>query len=153
LKVGFDTAATGQGSLIMLVGEPGIGKTALCQEFAQYVDAQGGLSLVGHCYPEGSATLPYQPFGEAFESYARERDAASLLVEIGASASEVARIVPSLRSMLEVELAAPQSPEDDRLRLLSGILAGLRHLGSLHPLLLVVEDLHDADRGTLDLLV
>jgi DNA-binding CsgD family transcriptional regulator len=153
LKVSFEEAAAGQGSLIMLVGDPGIGKTALCHEFAQYVDTRGGLSLVGHCYPEGSATLPYQPFVEAFESYARERDAESLGAEFGSSASEVARIVPSLRSMLEVQLAAPENPEDDRVRLLSGILAGLRHLGALHPLLLVVEDLHDADRGTLDLLV
>jgi DNA-binding CsgD family transcriptional regulator len=153
LKVAFEDAAAGQGSLIMLVGEPGIGKTALCQEFAQYVDTRGGLSLVGHCYPEGSATLPYQPFVEAFESYVRERDAESFGAELGPSASEVARILPSLSSMLEVEPPPPVDPEDDRVRLLSGILAGLRHLGAQHPLLLVVEDLHDADRGTLDLLI
>jgi hypothetical protein len=52
-----------------------------------------------------------------------------------------------------VEPPGPENPEDDRLRLLSGIVGGLRHLGALHPLLLVMEDLHDADRGTLDLLV
>jgi DNA-binding CsgD family transcriptional regulator len=153
LKVAFEEAAGGQGSLIMLVGEPGIGKTALCQEFARYVGTRDGLSLLGHCYPEGSATLPYQPFVEAFESYARERDAETLRRELGPGASEVARIVPSLRSMLEVEPAAPGDPEDDRVWLLGGILAALRQMGALHPLLLVVEDLHDADRGTLDLLV
>jgi hypothetical protein len=70
LQAAFEAAAAGQGGLMILVGEPGIGKTALCQEFAKYVGAHGGLSLVGHCYPEGSATLPYQPLW-AFEGYAR----------------------------------------------------------------------------------
>jgi DNA-binding CsgD family transcriptional regulator len=154
LEASFEEAGNGQGALVMLVGEPGIGKTALCQEFAaRLVDKRGGVSLVGHCYPEGSATLPYQPFVEAFESYARERDAKSLHAELGSSASEVARIVPSLRTMLGIQLAAPENPGDDRLRLLSGILDGLRHIGALHTVLLVLEDLHDADRGTLDLLV
>jgi DNA-binding CsgD family transcriptional regulator/tetratricopeptide (TPR) repeat protein len=154
LKAAFEQAASGQGALIMLVGEPGIGKTALCREFAaRCVDTRGGVSLVGHCYPMGSATLPYQPFVEAFESYARERDAKSLRAELGSSASEVARIVPSLRTMLGIQLAAPENPGDDHLRLLSGILDGLRHIGALHAVLLVLEDLHDADRGTLDLLL
>jgi hypothetical protein len=41
----------------MLVGEPSIGKTALCEQLASYVGARGGLALVGHCHccPEGSA--------------------------------------------------------------------------------------------------
>jgi hypothetical protein len=55
--------------------------------------------------------------------------------------------------LLQVELAAPENPEDDRLRLLGGVLDFLRSIGARHPILLVLEDLHDADRGTLDLLV
>src|SRR5438067_220930 len=137
----------------MLAGEPGIGKTALCQQLAGFVGTRNGIALVGHCYPEGSASLPYQPFVESFESYARQRDAEALRVDLGASASEVARIVPALRNVLQVELAAPENPEDDRLRLLSAVLDFLRGVGAKHPLLLVLEDLHDADRGTLDLLL
>jgi hypothetical protein len=52
----------------MLVGEPGIGKSALCEQLVNFVDQHGGLPLVGHCYPEGSARLPYQPFVEALEN-------------------------------------------------------------------------------------
>jgi DNA-binding CsgD family transcriptional regulator len=137
----------------MLAGEPGIGKTALCQQLGGFVGTRNGLALVGHSYPQGSAALPYQPFVEAFESYARQRDAETLRVELGASAGEVARLAPALRNLLQVELAAPENPEDDRLRLLAAVLAFLRGVGAKHPLLLVLEDLHDADRGTLDLLV
>jgi DNA-binding CsgD family transcriptional regulator len=137
----------------MLAGEPGIGKTALCQQLTGFVGTRDGLALVGHCYPEGSASLPYQPFVEVFEDYARGRDAEELRVDFGASASEVARIAPALRTLLQVELAALENPEDDRLRLLSAVLQFLRGVGARHPRLLVLEDLHDADRGTLDLLL
>jgi DNA-binding CsgD family transcriptional regulator len=153
LKAVFENAASGQGALIMLVGEPGIGKTALCEQLARFVAARGGVSLVGHCYPEVSASVPYQPFVEAFESFARQRDTDTLRRELGSEAREVARVVPAIRSLLQVELASLENPEDDRLRLLSGVLEFLRNIGTAHPLLLVLEDLHDADRGTLDLLL
>jgi DNA-binding CsgD family transcriptional regulator len=153
LESAFETAAAGHGALIMLAGEPGIGKTALCEQVAGFVAARGGVSLVGHCYPEVSAGVPYQPFVEAFEGYARERDAESLRAELGSSAREVARMVPALRSLLPAELTVREDPEDERLRLLSGVMEILRGLGASRPLLLVLEDLHDADRGTLDLLV
>jgi predicted ATPase len=153
LQVAFEAAASGAGRLVTLVGEPGIGKTAVCNQLASFVGAQGGLALVGHCYAEGSAGVPYQPFVEAFEAFARVRTAEALRVALGPSASEVARIVPALGSRLQVDLSAPENPEADRLRLLSGILDCLRNIGAAAPLLLVLEDLHDADRGTLDLLV
>jgi DNA-binding CsgD family transcriptional regulator len=153
LKGAFEAASMGHGALIMLVGEPGIGKSAVCEQLASLVGAQGGLPLVGHCYPEGSAGVPYQPFVEVFEAFARQRDAEALRAGLGPSVSEVARIVPALRSRLQIGLSAPEKPEDDRLRLLSGILDCLRNIGAAQPLLLVLEDLHDADRGTLDLLV
>jgi DNA-binding CsgD family transcriptional regulator len=149
----FAAAAKGQGALFMLVGEPGIGKTALCEQLASFVGARGGLSLIGHCYPEGSPGVPYQPFVEVFETLARRRDPEALRAELGSSANEIARMAPSLRDLLQVELTASENPEDDRLRLLTGVLDCLRNIGASHPLVLVLEDLHDADRGTLDLLV
>jgi hypothetical protein len=69
----FETAASGDGSLIMLAGEPGIGKTALCEQLASFVGTRNGLALIGHCYQEGSAGVPYQPFVEAFEGFRIQR--------------------------------------------------------------------------------
>jgi predicted ATPase len=153
LQSAFEAAAGHQGALIMIVGEPGIGKTALCGQLVRFVTGRGGLALVGHCYPEGSANLPYQPFVEAFESYARHRDPETLRKELGSGATQLARIVPHLKDLLKIELAAPENPSDDRLWLLSGVLDCVRSVGAVHPLLLVLEDLHDAEGGTLDLLV
>ncbi len=109
--------------------------------------------LVGHSYAEGSAVVAYQPFVEAFERYSRERTTETLRSELGAGVSAVARMVPGVQSLLQLELHAPADPTDDRLSLLSGVLECLRSIEKTHPLLLALEDLHDADRGTLDLLV
>lgn len=69
LKDAFDQACSGNGSLAMVIGEPGIGKTAVCEQLATYVSMRGGLTLVGHCYKGGSLSLPYLAFIEAMRSY------------------------------------------------------------------------------------
>jgi Protein kinase domain/AAA ATPase domain/Double zinc ribbon len=58
LQSAFDNAVSGQGALTMVVGEPGIGKTALTEQLATYVSLRGGKTLVGHCYEEGSYHYP-----------------------------------------------------------------------------------------------
>ncbi len=54
LSPAYDAALSGQGGMVMVVGEPGIGKTALCEQLATYAAVRGGTTLVGHCYEEGS---------------------------------------------------------------------------------------------------
>ena len=63
---------------MMVMGEPGIGKTALCEQLATYVTLRGGRTLVGHCYEEGSLSLPYLAFVEAMRSYVLDRNAEDL---------------------------------------------------------------------------
>ena len=78
LQAAFDAALSGQGALAMVVGEPGIGKTALCEQLATYAALRGGRTLVGHCYEEGSLSLPYLPFVEAMRSYVLAREPEAL---------------------------------------------------------------------------
>jgi predicted ATPase len=138
----------------MLVGEPGIGKTTVCEQLCRFVSATGGLPLVGHCYEEGSFRRPYQPFVEAFSTYLRDCDAETLTAELGSSAAELARMVPMLRERLTAVAPRPAGdPEEDRWRLLDAAMDLLRAVAAKQPLLIVLEDLHDADRGTLDLLL
>lgn len=149
----FDRAISGQGSFAMVVGEPGIGKTALCEQIATYVAVRGGKTLVGHCYEEGSLSLPYLAFVEALRTYVLAREPEKLKSELGTGAAEVARIVSEIRDRVEVEPRAAGDPEDDRWRLLQAVTGFLRNASSVQPLLIVLEDLHWADRGTLDLLL
>ena len=148
----FDRAMSGEGSLVKVVGEPGIGKTSLCEQLATYVALRGGKTLVGHCYEEGSLSLPYLAFVEAMRSYVLERDPDDLKRELGSGASEVARIVSEVRERVNVEPSASSDPDQDRYRLLQAVVSFLRNASTVQPLMIMLEDLHDADDGTLDML-
>ena len=153
LEQAFDAALSGNSGLAMVVGEPGIGKTALCEQLATYVAMRGGLALVGHCYEEGSLSLPYLAFVEAMRSYVLVREPDGLKSDLGSGAGDVARIISEVRDRIGVELSAAGDPEDDRWRLMQAVTAFLRNAATVQPLLIVLEDLHWADRGTLDMLL
>jgi tetratricopeptide (TPR) repeat protein len=154
LQAAFDAALSGEGSLAMVVGEPGIGKTSVCEQLATYVALRGGKALAGHCYEEGSLSLPYLPFVEAMRSYVLAREPEALRSDLGTAAGDVARIVSEVTDRVPgVELRPAGDPEDDRWRLLQSVTSFLRNASNVQPLFILLEDLHDADRGTLDLLV
>jgi tetratricopeptide (TPR) repeat protein len=152
LQSAFDAAASGQGSLTMVVGEPGIGKTALTEQLATYVSLRNGRALVGHCYEEGSLSLPYLAFVEALRTYAQSRDVSELKKELGTGAADVARIVSEVRERLKVQPRSKGDPEEERYRLLQAVTDFLGSAAVAQPLLIVLEDLHSADKGTLDML-
>jgi hypothetical protein len=152
LQAAYDAAVSGQGGLVMVVGEPGIGKTSITEQLVTYATIRGGKSLVGHCYEEGSLSLPYLPFVEALRTYVLAREPEDLRRDLGTGAGEVARIVSEIRDRLNVELPPAGAPEDDRWRLLQAVTSFIQNASTVQPLVIIVEDLHDADRGTLDLL-
>jgi predicted ATPase len=136
----------------LLQGEPGIGKTALCEQLATYVTLRGGRTLVGHCYEEGSLSLPYLAFVEAIRSYVLTREVKDLQEELGTGASDVARIISEIREKLKVKPRTQKDPGEERYRLLQAVTSFLTNAANVQPLLIVLEDLHDADKGTLDML-
>jgi tetratricopeptide (TPR) repeat protein len=152
LQSAFDAATSGQGSLTMVVGEPGIGKTALCEQLATYVALRGGQALVGHCYEEGSLSLPYLAFVEALRAYAQACDVSRLREELGSGAPDVARIVSEIRERLRIEPRPKGDPGEERYRLLQAVSDFLGSAAAAKPLLIVLEDLHSADGGTLEML-
>jgi tetratricopeptide (TPR) repeat protein len=152
LKSAFDGAISGQGALMMVTGEPGIGKTALCEQLSTYVTLRGGRTLVGHCYEEGSLSLPYLAFVEALRSYVLTREVKDLREELGSGAADVARIISEIRERLKIKLRPQKDPEEERYRLLQAVTGFLSNAANVQPMMVVLEDLHDADRGTLEML-
>jgi tetratricopeptide (TPR) repeat protein/ribosomal protein L40E len=152
LQSAFDGAISGQGALMMVTGEPGIGKTALCEQLSTYVTLRGGRTLVGHCYEAGSLSLPYLAFVEALRSYVLSRDPKDLREELGSGAADVARIISEIRERLKIKLRTQKDPEEERYRLLQGVSEFLSNAANVQPMLVVLEDLHDADKGTLEML-
>jgi hypothetical protein len=152
LQSAFDGAISGQGALMMVMGEPGIGKTALCEQLSTYVTLRGGRTLVGHCYEAGSLSLPYLAFVEALRSYVLSREVKELQEELGSGASDVARIISEIRERLKIKLRPQKDPEEGRYRLLQAVTSFLSNATAVQPMLVVLEDLHDADKGTLEML-
>ena len=83
LETALDDALSGQGRLVMLAGEPGIGKTRTAQELAAYAKEHGAQVLWGWCYEEGSLSLPYLPFVEALRAYVLSREPEDLRHDLG----------------------------------------------------------------------
>jgi hypothetical protein len=155
LQQAFEAARSGRGSLMMVVGEPGIGKTALCEQLATYAAIRGSKTLVGHCYEEGSLSLPYLAFVEATRSYVLAREPDGLKQDLGSGAAEVARIVSEVRQRLGIEppSGGGADPDEERWRLFQAVAGFLRNASAVQPIIVVLEDLHWADRGTLDMLI
>jgi predicted ATPase len=153
LGIALREVLTGQGRLVMLVGEAGIGKTRTAREFAAASEQHGVQSLWGRCY-ENPGAPPFWPWVEIIRAYVQERDADQLLAAMGAGAMDIAGIVPELRDRLP-GLAAPpplESPEQARFRLFDSVTAFLSAASRVQPLVLLLDNLHWADKPSLLLL-
>src|SRR5262245_2430978 len=148
----FEEARGGRGGVAMVVGEPGIGKTRTLEEFAETARAGEAVVLWGRCY-EGEAARPYGPFAEALGEYARAAVAETLRAELGASGPPLARLLPVLRERLP-NLPEPVAlqPDEARTRLIDAVTQFLLALAVRTPTVLVLDDLHWADAGTVALL-
>ncbi|UCB42804.1 MAG: hypothetical protein JSV77_10200, partial [Dehalococcoidales bacterium] len=94
----------------------------------------------------------YLAFVEAMRSYVLSRETRDLRRELGTGAADVARIVSEVREKLKVEPRPPESPEEERYRLFQAVTSFLTSAARVQPLLIILEDLHDSDKGTLDML-
>jgi class 3 adenylate cyclase len=149
LDTALDAALGGQGRLVLVAGEPGIGKTRLLQEFAAAARRQGALVLFGRCL-EGAWVPPYHPFVEAITGHAAQAGASTLRADLGPAAGPLAQLVPELRELLpDVPTAERLQPDEERLRLLDAVARSLAGLTAHGPVVLVLDDLHWADPSTL----
>jgi eukaryotic-like serine/threonine-protein kinase len=152
LKEALEGALSGRGSLAMIVGEPGIGKTRLAEEFAVYSGLRGAQVLTGRSY-EGEASVPYRPFIEALRQYVRSRPDDELRSQMGPGAPEIATMVSDVRQRFpDIEGAPTLEPEAERLRLFESITQFLRNAAAGSPLVIHLDDLHWADQPSLRLL-
>ncbi len=152
LKDALEDALSGKGSLAMLVGEPGIGKTRLAEEFCVYSGLRGAQVLTGRGY-EGESSLPYTPFIEALRQYTRSRPDDELRAQLGPGAPEIATLVSEIRRRFPDIGEAPKlDGEAERLRLFESVTEFLHSAATANPVVLFLDDLHWADKPSLLLL-
>ncbi len=152
LEAGLDDALAGRGRLFLLVGEPGIGKSRLADEFASRAKRRGAKILWGRCWEAGGAAA-YWPWVQSLRSYVRERDAEALSPLLGGRATELAQLLPELEDLYP-DLPAPRTldPDSARFRLFDSVTGFVRNAAQAQTLVLVLDDLHAADEPSLLLL-
>ncbi|MEE9285691.1 MAG: AAA family ATPase, partial [Dehalococcoidia bacterium] len=145
-------ALSGRGRLLMLVGEPGIGKTRTSEEFATYAGLRNSQVLWGRCY-EGEGAPAYWPWVQVVRSYVHDRDPQELMSEMGPGAADIAQVVSAVRERLPGLPEPPAlEPEQARFRLFDSITTFLKNASNRQPIVLVLDDLHWADKPSLLLL-
>jgi DNA-binding SARP family transcriptional activator len=145
------TVRPGDARLVIVAGEPGIGKTALATRFAALAHREGASVLLGRCDEE--TRPPYQPFVEALRHVIADLPTSELRSHLRRDSSNLLRLVPSLADRLPgLSEPAPGDPDTERYRLFEAVAGFLTSLSAAHPLLLVLEDLHWADPPSLLLL-
>jgi len=134
----------------LLAGEPGIGKTTLAARFASDAYEQGAVVLYGRC--DEDLGIPYQPWIEALGQLVEGVSETVVASHVAERGPHLARLVPQLAKRVPVDLPAPQDPDSERF-VLFGCIADLLARASVeHPVLVVLDDLHWADRPSLQLL-
>lgn len=151
LRARLEEMLAGRGSAAMLAGEAGIGKTALAQAFAAEAAERGAAVLWGSC-PEGEWAPPFGPWVEALAALARPADPRRLAQDLGPDLPALARLLPALRAIFPgLPAPAPLGAEEERFRLFDAVARWLQAAGQ-EPLVLALDDLHWADRDSLNLL-
>jgi DNA-binding CsgD family transcriptional regulator/tetratricopeptide (TPR) repeat protein len=148
LLMAAERAAAGEPAIVLVGGEAGVGKTRLVEEAATRATGLGARVVTGACVELGGEGLPFAPLVDILRALVRSMPAEELDTVLGPARRELARLLP------ELDPDAPVSPAGDgnqASRLFELVLGVVGRLAEESPLMLVVEDLHWADRSTVDL--
>jgi predicted ATPase len=159
LRAGLADVTASHGHLFLLSGEPGIGKTRLADEFGRSAVAQGIRVAWGRCW-EGDGAPAYWPWIQVVRTCLADTDAEQRAAILGSEASpqvaqDVAQLLPELRAAhptLRPLGPQPTDPEQARFQLFESVATLLKNVARIGSLVIVIDDLHDADRPSLLLL-
>ena len=150
LQRSLDEAAGGDGRLVLIAGDAGVGKTRLVEELITYAHLRGVRVLSTKCYEGGS---PYEPVVRMLREYLRLSPEVEVRQALGDYAIDLARLVPEVRQRLGgLPEGISLPPEQERARLFESVTRVFSTVSRTAPLLLFVDDINLADPATLQLL-
>ncbi|HET7727081.1 MAG TPA: AAA family ATPase [Candidatus Limnocylindrales bacterium] len=150
LRAAYMAACAGRGTGVLLGGEAGVGKTRLIEAFTDAVRDEATV-LIGACLEFAETGPPYGPFVEALRTLVRSAEPAQLATFLGPWRPELARLLPELTSR-RLDTAPPEFDRSAQARLFEIVLGLIERVAHTRPLVLVIEDVHWADRSSRDLL-
>jgi tetratricopeptide (TPR) repeat protein len=151
LDATLEETATGHGGLVLLTGEPGIGKTRLATALGERAAADGHRIAWARGWDGGGAPA-FWPWVQVVRALAADRDDEALRAELGAGARWVAQLAPELRERLDLPEAGDLESEQARFALFDAVTVFLRNTAAREPLVVLLDDLHTADLPSLLLL-
>ena len=151
LREAWRRAVEGRSGLITIVGEAGIGKTALAEFLAAEAAEDGGTVLRTRCY-ETERSLFLQPIVEAIAPVVASASADTLGNLFGEHAAAAAGLLPEVAAILGPPPPGRGSMEMERRRAFEAVRAFLRGLAERHPVLVLVDDLQYAGQSTVELM-
>jgi len=138
--------------IVLVGGEPGIGKTRLVTELAREAHGQGAVVLLGRA--DEHVDAPYGPWREALRGLVRSAPDEVLAQHVAQHGGEVCRVVPELsRRVSNVPSIIDTDPATERLLLFDAVTGLLCTMSAEAPVLLILDDVHWSDRSTLLLLL
>jgi len=147
LIAGLDDAIAGRGRLFLISGEPGIGKTWLADEVARHAAARGMRVAWGRCW-EGGGAPSYWPWVQVLRSLVVHPDRTRARPPL--VTPEIGQLIPELSS--ETNRPTPSDPDQARFQLFDGIATMLKDAARSQPLVLIFDDVHEADQASLEML-
>jgi len=174
LRLGLEDSIAGSGRLFLVSGEPGIGKTRLAAEAASGANEKGVKVIWGRCW-EGDGVPGFWPWIQIMSNFAETDDGSGLLAKMGRKPSEAfsgslgdsdgprRREARGLRfsrtgadlhsvSIARRSIQFIADPAQAQFDLFVSVSAFLKDRAGRAPLLLILDDLHDADQSSLALL-
>jgi tetratricopeptide (TPR) repeat protein len=155
LRETVDSAVRGEGGLVFLYGEAGIGKTRLAREIEAYAHMRGMQTLYGRCPAlfRMDGVPPYTQWSEVIKNYLEVCTPQQLYRVVGIYPSEVSKLVPQIRQRLgAIQELSPISPEQERDRLFEAVSQFVINISRETPLLVILDDLQWTDQSSLLLL-
>lgn len=150
LSAAWRDVLAGQGKMVLLAGEPGIGKTAVAAKWTKSLHDGGVVVTAGRCAPE--AILAFQPFIEVLRHLMSDKQTLALIAGLGAQAAELARLLPDLARQLPRRVEMQAEPGTERYLLYEAVTASLNQIARHTPMVVVLDDLHWADATSIGLL-
>ncbi len=153
VRADLDRAVSGSGRLVLISGEPGIGKSRLCEELAALARTNGMAILSGRCLDDEQA-VPFLPFVEMLEGIAnRASGADAMRTTFGEQGGELTRLLPRLRTLVpDFSPRTDLGPAEARRYLFNSFCDFVSRIAREQSALLLLEDLHWGDDSTLSLL-
>lgn len=147
----LELARSQRGRLVLIGGEPGIGKSRLADEFARVARSGGTPTLWSKCW-DGTGAPPYWPWVQTMRSYLRSVDPAVARAQLGPTAADIVAMLPELGTLYPD--LPPPSPDSEsaRFRLFDSVTGFLRRAAEDRALVIILDDLQAADTPSILLL-